>query len=290
VLVASALAYGVACDGESRSEGRDGAGGESSTTGGRATGGSGASSGTATTGGSPTAGSNGAGGSATAGSGGTSGAGGSSGTAGVGGTPAAGEGGATGGTSAGGEGGAGNCVDVCALHGGACCIAGVECVSTQTSCTFEVLAALVITFGDYATFEQTVAALPQDLMLSFTDADIQSAASDPTPTARFEFRMTRELALLHGEDFERAYNHPFRVSCNGQPLFVGVFYLLEGAAFLDLPVLHVDLEGDALVLRLGARMGAWPGIGGTVPLEARQRIDRAELRSALCLSGPVSEL
>jgi hypothetical protein len=201
-----------------------------------------------------------------------------------------GEGGMTGGTSAGGEGGAGNCVDVCALHGAACCIAGVECVSTETSCTFEVLSAIVITFGDYAAFEQTVAALPQDLLLSFTDADIQSAASDPAPTARFEFRMTGELALLHGEDLERAYNHPFRVSCNGRPLFVGVFYRLEGAAFLNLPVFHVELEGDALVLRLGATMGAWPGLGGTVDVEARERIDRAELRSALCLRGRVSEL
>lgn len=249
-----------------------------------------------TTGGSSAAGSNGSGGNAATGGSGNGGDGGSGGDAGdAGATSTGGQGGATGGTSAGGtspggEGGGGSCVDVCALHGAACCIPNVECVSAETSCTVEVLAGIVITFGDYAMFEQSVEALPQDLLVSFTDADIARAAADPAPAARIELHMTAEFDALHGEALSRAYNHPFRVSCNGQRLFVGIIYMVEGAAALNFPVLHVARENDELVLRLGARLGAWPGTIGTVDAEARQRIDRAELRGALCLRGELGEL
>jgi hypothetical protein len=182
-------------------------------------------------------------------------------------------------------------VDVCALHGAACCIPNVDCVSTETSCTVEVLAATINSFSDYATFEQQVAALPQDLLLSFTDADIVWAAAEPTPAARIELHMTAELAALHGVALDQADHSPFRVSCNGQALFVGVVYMLEGAALFNLPVLHVELDGeDPLILRLGARQPSWLGLGGPIARELRERIDRAELRAALCLGGPLQEL
>jgi hypothetical protein len=275
--VAGGLACALAC-GESE---RRGSGDGSS-------GGLSGSAGAVTTGGSSAAGSNGTGGSTMGGDGGAGGSSGSGGTAGdpAGGTATGGEAGATGGSSAGGEGGGGNCVDVCALHGAACCIPNVDCVSTETSCTVEVLAQKISTFS-----EQQVAALPQDLLLSFTDADIVWAATEPAPAARIELHMTPELAALHGEALEGADHSPFRVSCNGQLLFVGVVYMLQGAALFHLPVLHVALdEGEPLILRLGARQPAWLGLGGPVTLESRERLDRPELRAALCLRGPLREL
>jgi hypothetical protein len=179
---------------------------------------------------------------------------------------------------------------VCALHGAACCIPNVECVSAETSCTVEVLAAKVSTFTDYATFEQTVAELPQERLLSFTDADVVWAAAEPAPAARIELHMTPEMAALHAATLESADFSPFRVSCDGRPLFVGMVYLWYGAAAFDLPVLHVILdEEDPLILRLGARQGTWAGFGSASP-ESRQRIDRPELRGALCTRGALREL
>jgi hypothetical protein len=179
---------------------------------------------------------------------------------------------------------------VCALHGAACCIPELDCAAKTTGCLVEVLAASVHTAYDYATLEQRIAELPQDLLMSFTDADITWAAADPVPAARMEFHLTSALAASYGAELEAAYNQPFRVSCNGQSLFVGVMYMLGGAAALDTPVLHAERDGDALILRLGAWQGAWLGLGGADGTEARERVDRPELRAALCARGVLQEL
>jgi hypothetical protein len=253
-------------------------------------GGSGGNAGTAATGGA--AGSTGIGG--------TSGGSGSSGDAGEaqGGSSAGDAGAPTGGTStggtstggAGGEGGATDCVDVCALHGDACCIPNVECVSSASNCLFELLAEHFTEVYDYAELEQRMTQIPQNLLLSFTLADVDWAAADPAPAGRFELHMTRELAQLYGTALTSTFNNPFRVSCDGQQLFVGLIYMLQGAAAFDSPVLHAERdEQGALILRLGARMGAWL-FDVPANIEARERIDRPELRGALCLKGPLREV
>jgi hypothetical protein len=45
-----------------------------------------------------------------------------------------------------------------------------------------------------------------------------------------------------------------------------------------------------LILRLGAWQGAWLDLGGVGETEARERIDRPELRAALCARGVLQEL
>lgn len=251
-----------------------------------------------TTGGSSFAGEGGTEGAA-GGTGGTtggtgSGRGGSGGDAGsaAGGSSSGAGGGEPGGAPAGGEGGGGNCVDVCALHGEACCIPNVECVSSESNCLFEVLAATVGGTYPYDELEQRVLALPQDLLLSFTLDDVEWVAAEPSPAARIELHMSDELADRHAATLAAAFSNPFRVSCDGQRLFVGMFWMLEGAAYFDSPVLHVAVDegGERLILRLGALMPSWQRAAVTVPVESRQRLDRAELRAALCLHGPLREL
>ncbi len=71
---------------------------------------------------------------------------------------------------------------------------------------------------------------------------------------------------------------------------MGLLYLKEGAAAINAPVLHPSQAADgSLILQLGAWQGAWSFVtAGTV--EARERIDRPELREALCVKGPLSTL
>jgi hypothetical protein len=283
-----ALAVALGACGKAKSERRDGARGGTTSTGGMPSGGSGGNAGTPATGGS-SAGSSGVGGTSGNGSGGDAGEpqGGSAGDAGA---PTGGT--STGGTSSGGEGGEGGgteCVDVCALHGASCCIPNVECVSADSNCVFDVLAEHFNSAYNYAELEQRISEIPQDLLLSFTLDDVEWAAADPAPAARIELHMSMALSQRHGTTLTSTYNNPFRVSCDGQELFVGLFYQLEGAAAFDSPVIHADRdEQGQVIIRLGARMGAW--LFRDAPEESRLRVDRPELRGALCLQGPLGEV
>jgi len=278
-----------ACGGKAENQRRGGGRGGTSNHGGNATGGF--VTGGTSAGGSD-AGRGGIGGAASGGSdaGGSSGSSGTAGDTGGGGNGASGgEGGATGGTSSGGEGGA-SCLDVCDLHGAACCGDGLECVSPRGSCVVEVLTEDVSTTYDYATLEQRVAALPQEPLLTFTDADIASASAEPAPASRMAFRMTAAASARHGAALDNLFNRPFRVSCDGQSLFVGVLYMEHGAAALLTPVLHVSRDtDDTVVLHLGAEQASWQGLSSSVE-ERRRRIDRAELRAAFCRRGVLSVL
>ncbi len=291
VVLASALA---ACGGKAESERQSGNQGGSPSTGGTATGGSGGSAGTATIGGTSFGGRGGTGG-ATGGGGGRGGSAGSAGDAGnaTGGTSAGVGGGEPGGAPSGGEGGSGDCdgVDVCALRGEACCIPNVDCVSAESNCLFEVLAARTFGAYGYADLVQRIAALPQDLLVSFTLDDVDWVATDPFPSGRIELHMSAEFGAAWGAALDMADTNPFRVSCDGQPLFVGEIYMREGAAAFDSPVIHVAIdEGEPLILRLGARMPSWFPGAGPVALESRQRLDRPELRAALCVHGALRDL
>jgi hypothetical protein len=240
--------------------------------------------------------------SATAGTGGT-GTGGAAGSGRGGAAGGGGAGGATGGStgSTGGAGGttataidggaadgASGCINVCALYGEACCVWTDPCLGPAQSCTFDVLAASVGTTYQYQDLEAKVAALPADLSASFTDQDIAWAAADPSPAGRIELHLTDAAAARYGKILDGANDgRVFRVSCGSRSLFVGVFYLIYGAAALDTPVLHEAREDDILVLRLGAQQGAWMGMGVSQPETAplRERIDRPELRAAFCRRG-----
>ena len=200
-----------------------------------------------------------------------------------------------GGTAAGGSShdggsadGASSCIDVCALYGEACCLGSDPCLPPTSSCTFDVLAASVGTTYQYADLETKVAALPQDISVSFTDQDIAWAAADPWPAGRIELHLTDAAASRYGAILDGAKDgRVFRVSCGGQSLFVGVFYIWYGQAALDTPVLHEARENGVLIVRLGAYEGAWMGMGLTLPASStlEERIDRAELRAAFCRRG-----
>jgi hypothetical protein len=144
---------------------------------------------------------------------------------------------------------------------------------------------------EYADLEQEVASLPPDVLVSFTDTDIEWAAAEPAPASRVELRMTPQASSEHGTVLEDAWLHPFRFSCDGQELFVGLFYEMIGAAGINTPILHVDRDAeDLVVLSLGAWQGAWLATGATGPAGARERIDRPELRAVFCLRGALQEL
>jgi hypothetical protein len=185
-------------------------------------------------------------------------------------------------------GGASGCIDVCALYGEACCVWSDPCLVPTSSCTFDVLAASVGTTYQYADLETKVATLPQDISVSFTDQDIAWAAAEPWPAGRIELHLTDDAASRYGTILDGAKDgRVFRVSCGGQSLFVGVFYIWYGQAALDTPVLHEARENGVLIVRLGAYEGAWMGMGTTSSAFStlRERIDRSELRAAFCRRG-----
>jgi hypothetical protein len=116
------------------------------------------------------------------------------------------------------------------------------------------------------------------------------AAVEPPSAARFELHLGPE-ATAAGAAIASGFNQPFRVSCDDRTLFVGVIYPEGGAAALRVPVLHVaGLENGPLVLRLGGWQGAWLGLEFLGSQLSRERIDRPELRGALCARGILSEL
>ena len=194
------------------------------------------------------------------------------------------------GIGGGAQGGAGGCVDACELYGAQCCFERGACIEPGNSCVVEVLSASVGTIYDYAILEQTVATLPPDVLVSFTDADIDWAAADPSPAVRIQLTMTPEASALYGATLDGLESHAFRLSCDGQTLFVGVTYLVYGAAALATPVLHVARDAeDRVVLGLGAWQGAWVGFAAG-DLEAAARLDRPELRAVFCHRGALEEL
>ena len=186
--------------------------------------------------------------------------------------------------------GSGPCIDVCQLQGPACCMPAHDCVSPASSCVFDIYTAAVDVTYDYATLEQKVAALPRDLLATVRIADAIVAAAETAPASRIELRLSDEITARYGAMLDQKFGNVFRVSCDGQSLFVGVLYMAEGAAALATPVLHFTHATDgALVLHLGAWQGAWAGFQSG-PVEARERIDRPELRGALCARGPLLTL
>ena len=180
---------------------------------------------------------------------------------------------------------------MCELYGPPCCFESGDCIQPGSSCVVDVLSTRVSTTYEYADLEQEVASIPQDVLVSFTDADIEWAAAEPSPASRIEMHMTPQASSEYGTVLEGADLHPFRFSCDGQELFVGLFYLMMGAAAINTPVLHVERDAeDLVVLHLGAFQGAWPIGRPTGPAGARERIDRPELRAVFCQRGALQEL
>lgn len=190
-----------------------------------------------------------------------------------------------------GAGDAGGCIDVCSLYGAPCCIPTMSCVTAQGGCVIDVLAGTVGTTYQYADLEQEVAAMSQDVLVSMTDADFDWVAADPPAASRLQLHMTADASALYGAMGLSHYPaHPFRFSCGGQSLFLGVMYIWYGQAALQTPVMDAVSGADNILsLYLGAWEGTWAGlVTGTA--EARERIDRPELRAVFCQRGALREL
>jgi hypothetical protein len=185
-----------------------------------------------------------------------------------------------------------DCVNVCALYGPSCCDARVACVSADARCVIEVFSTKLSNVPyQYADLEAAVAKVPQLVAVSVSTTDVDRARTDPPPSARIELRLTPAASALYGDALEDADRQPFRLSCDGQSLFLGVVYMLAGAAAIDAPVLHVSRDvDDSVILRLGAQQGAWGLSSSAGPLAARQRLDQPQLRATLCLAGVLPAL
>ena len=201
------------------------------------------------------------------------------------------DGGAAGTSSSAGAGGESQCVDVCALHGASCCVPSVACVATDARCVIDVFDKMLSINYQYAELEETVASLPPLFLASLSTADVARVAADAGPTARFEMHLSAAASARYGAALETAFMHPFRVSCDGQSLFVGQVYSMIGAAAFQTPVLHVARDvDDSIILRLGAWQGGWSASTSPSTLAARERLDRPQLRATLCLAGAIEEL
>ncbi|HEX5098760.1 MAG TPA: hypothetical protein VFV94_04640, partial [Polyangiaceae bacterium] len=209
-----------------------GAGASSGAAGAAALGG-GAGTGGTGTGGDLAAGTSGASLSGSAGvamtTGGASGSG--AGTAGGGGALGGAGSGASGAASAAGAdpGGAGPCIDLCKPDAPVCCTEALRCMPGVPVCRLEVLADPVDPQSEYADLVEKVAALSDDIALSIGDAEIEKAAVDPEPAARLALDLTARASATHGPALENLLNHPFRIACDGEELYVGVIYIREGA-------------------------------------------------------------
>ena len=246
------------------------------------TGGTDGSGGKAVTGGS---------GGKTAASGGTLATGGSPGK--TGGAPAIGTGGApvVDAGSAGGESAVDGARDVCALHGAACCVPAIRDVKPETECVLDVFAEYLNVTYEYADLETKIASLSKDIAVSVTDADVKSAEADPPPARRIQLNLKPEASSRLGPMLVDLRMHPFRLSCGGQRLLVGVVYDEIGAAAIRTPVLHLEKKADGSVaLRLGAWQGAWMGFPSFSDSAVQERLDRPELRAVLCEKGALRQL
>jgi hypothetical protein len=159
-----------------------------------------------------------------------------------------------------------------------------------SSCRIDVLAGQVSSPYEYEALQRAIAKLSGEVVLSISDADVVWAAVEPPSAARFELHLGPQASAAVAA-IASAFNQPFRLSCDERALFVGVIYPEIGAAALDVPVLHiVESESGRLVLRLGGWQGAWLGLEFLGSQPSRERIDRPELRGALCARGILSEL
>jgi hypothetical protein len=201
--------------------------------------------------------------------------------------PGAGTGGSEGGAS-----GSEDCIDVCSLHGEACCDPALSCVKPGNHCSFEVLNATIGTIYEYDALVEKVVTLPQDTLISLTDADLESGAMDLSPSSRMRFKLTPHAASVHGAALDGAkYSHPYRLMCNDKLMYWGLTYDIIGAAALRYPVLDVarDAASGDVVLQLGASQGAWL-LGPSSDATLAARLESAPLRAALCERGVLSVL
>jgi hypothetical protein len=159
------------------------------------------------------------------------------------------------------------------------------------SCRIDVFAEPVDVIYEYAELEAAISALSGAVAITIPLTDVERAAADAAPAARFEMTLSAE-ATAASAALTEAFLHPFRVSCDDQELFVGVVYMWAGAAAIRTPVLHAEESMDALVLRFGAWQGAWLlGPGDHEDKRAlRERLDRPELRAVFCERGILAEL
>lgn len=142
---------------------------------------------------------------------------------------------------------------------------------------------------EYADLQAAIAALSGVVEVTIPLSEVERAAADPPPAARFELMFDSAASAEIGA-LASLSGHPFRLSCDDQELFVGVIYPRGGAAAIETPVLHIETSEDGSpVLWLGARQGAWIPVG-TGNQELRERIDRAELRAGFCARGILGEL
>jgi len=211
-------------------------------------------------------------------------------TAGDAGESAGGIGGTAGTSGTAGTGGA--CQDLCTGNSPACCSEPLLCVESIPTCRIEFLVDKVDTTYEYADLEAKIATLTGGIDVTILSTDIEWAAADAPPSARFEFRLSAEASLTHAKLKGMFLSRPFLVSCGDQALFVGVTYMFEGAAALRTPVIHIEeTETGAIRLLLGAWQSAWAFSSASPGTEEfRERIDRPELRAAFCGRGIMNEL
>jgi hypothetical protein len=193
------------------------------------------------------------------------------------------------GESSGGAGG--TCQDLCTDEAPACCTEPLGCVESIPTCRIDIFAEFVSIPSDYEELQSEVATLTGGIEISIPSAEVEWAAADAFPSPRFEFRLTEEASVTHTALKELYETRPFRLSCNDRELFVGVTYMLIGAAAIRTPVLHIEeAESGAIRLLLGAWQGAWGLTSSTGDVTLRERIDRPELRAAYCGRGILDEL
>jgi hypothetical protein len=132
---------------------------------------------------------------------------------------------------------------------------------------------------DYASLEAATAGLKTaDAALALSELDVEQYRTDPVPSSRLLLRLTQAASDRHGAYLRATKGlQPFFVTLDGQKLFVGVIYIMYGAAGIMTPVLHVDSKDPGRVeLKLGRHMGAWAGWGK--PGAGLQSIDHASVR------------
>ncbi len=198
----------------------------------------------------------------------------------------------TAGDAAGGSAGASDCQNLCAPGAPACCTPELECVSHVPSCRIDVLVGRVGTVYEYSELEKKVAPLT-DVAFTLADTDIEWAVAEAPLAKRIELHLSRAASQAHLDALTTpgTDTQPFRFICDDELLFVGVIYLIYGAAALETPVLHVDdVDHDALVLKLGAWQTAWLLKDAAGPEELRALIDRPELRATFCARSALKVL
>lgn len=200
---------------------------------------------------------------------------------------AAGDDSSAAGESSGGAGG--DCQNWCSAQEPACCAEQLRCVDDTPACRIDVLAETVDVTYEYADLVEQLRLLSSAVEITIPLAEVERAAVDAPPAARFEMTLGSAASADLAARGDLVL-HPFRVSCDDQELFVGVVYQPAGAAAIRTPVLHIEESEDgARVLRLGAWQGAWLS-GSSGNDELRERIDRAELRTAFCERGILDQL